>query len=1206
MKKFLLLVISGFLLIVFPHESNPSEFRQRLEAVMGVKKIPHATESLFTNVLMQEKLKQLKALQEERDHIKVVQQEEAPALRALLESLRNELEAAKEQIRKRPDDDILSQLSTVLNETVQVTKDIPRLREQLVKLLNEFIKSLSSFIEDKDFSSFRKEKLQEFLIYSFEDLQKLYEMIGDQEKRVTQLGEQESNSKAELENLKKSITATKDAYKKRQEERAAKNNASDSKADDRSIALINAEERLYKQKQKRDDIQLRYVSQQLAYLAFQHFIAKTQLDILKEHKNKIKGSIKVTESSVIQAQEDLKKKQREYFATKEQYRLEIDQFTVQQKKVEQEVQGLSKYYNIALGTDIDDWTYTPKKSVSSYIGLCYVGLANTELLTIKLKQEMIEAQSALLDAQAMYEKIQVRIKESYYKITSRALTTDEALAREIKLYDEPKSEAQVALTRYKDKLARASALLNSRKKILDTLNSLKNNIVQQQETVFKDNELAYNQCLQMLSIAEKHLQEQVAILGKLTGVYSGIMAEYTGTTQVIQFIVEEFQTSPLYNRSELAIAWDAVRSSLADIRLFIDDVGGYVTQLQPKQLLNAAFGILKNPQQLFMSLILLLSLIAALWAVRWLIGLLHTVLVRLSTRRRGFVRFLMLWSVAILHFIRNYYVSIMIWIILFAMLTFEKTTDYYLIILFYLVSIPFFIYLINRFIKFIIAFNEQHDYVFLAPDFQRRFAMVISFLLYATVTIFFFRMAFMLSGYYGSEVPTILLALNFIIFQISLILLIAKDQILNLIPTSNDFWIWFRGRVDRYYLLLLLFVIATIVMSNPYVGYGKLVLHVLLALVYTALLFIGLFWLHGMFKRGTSRILFAQEDEGVRERFYNAKTWYGIAIIASFVIVGLIGIIVGSHIWGPILPGSILPKITFGTVREWFYTPLIEGVEPVINLSAIVKLLLFIVGGVLFAQALNRFVYDKVFDLLLVDTGVQHTVTTISQYLVIIVAILLGFNSIGLGGPVSFLLLSLSFSLGWVLKEPLSDFVAYFIILVQRPIKIGDFINIDENISGIVRKITPRAVIIRRKNSTTLVVPNFSIISKTIVNWNYTSGFIAFGDIYVRIDYAEDPEKVRRLLFEALESHPSVLKNPKPMVRLDEFGMYGYTFTVRGFLSSMYVLDQWDIAADIRIRILKKLHEHKIRIARPAQPQMVENDDQKKLPGENEQFRAND
>ena len=69
MKNFIIRV-SIFLLLVSMHLGQASELRQRLETAMGIKKIPHATESLFTNVLMQEKLKQLKSLQEERDQIK--------------------------------------------------------------------------------------------------------------------------------------------------------------------------------------------------------------------------------------------------------------------------------------------------------------------------------------------------------------------------------------------------------------------------------------------------------------------------------------------------------------------------------------------------------------------------------------------------------------------------------------------------------------------------------------------------------------------------------------------------------------------------------------------------------------------------------------------------------------------------------------------------------------------------------------------------------------------------------------------------------------------------------------------------------------------------------------------------------------------------------------------------------------------------------
>ena len=131
---------------------------------------------------------------------------------------------------------------------------------------------------------------------------------------------------------------------------------------------------------------------------------------------------------------------------------------------------------------------------------------------------------------------------------------------------------------------------------------------------------------------------------------------------------------------------------------------------------------------------------------------------------------------------------------------------------------------------------------------------------------------------------------------------------------------------------------------------------------------------------------------------------------------------------------------------------------------------------------MNRFVLDRVFDLLLVDPGVQHTVTSITQYIVILIAVFLGFQSAKLGEIVQIIMGALILGLGLILKDPTTDFVAYFIILVQRPLKIGDYISIDEDITGAVRRITARAVILRRKNSTTLIVPNSYVISHTITN----------------------------------------------------------------------------------------------------------------------------
>ena len=133
-----------------------------------------------------------------------------------------------------------------------------------------------------------------------------------------------------------------------------------------------------------------------------------------------------------------------------------------------------------------------------------------------------------------------------------------------------------------------------------------------------------------------------------------------------------------------------------------------------------------------------------------------------------------------------------------------------------------------------------------------------------------------------------------------------------------------------------------------------------------------------------------------------------------------------------------------------------------------------------------------------------------------------------------------------------------------------------------MRKITARAVILRYKNSTTIVVPNSLVISKTLTNWNYTRNFIAFDDIIVHVDFAEDAERVRELLYNVVEQHPNILKNPKPWVRLDNFGEYGYVFMVRGFISSVYTLEKWEIASNIRIGIAKAFKQQGIKIALPT------------------------
>jgi len=176
--------------------------------------------------------------------------------------------------------------------------------------------------------------------------------------------------------------------------------------------------------------------------------------------------------------------------------------------------------------------------------------------------------------------------------------------------------------------------------------------------------------------------------------------------------------------------------------------------------------------------------------------------------------------------------------------------------------------------------------------------------------------------------------------------------------------------------------------------------------------------------------------------------------------------------------------------------------------------------------------------------------------------------------------------LGYIAKDPLSDFFAYFIILVQRPIKIGDYIVVDSpstaRLSGVVRHITPRYTVVRQRNSTTCLVPNSLLITKVVRNWHYSRTFIAFEDILVPVPQTASADLVRKLLLQVLDEHTYILKNPTPIVRLVDFTNNGYQFMVRGFLSSDKVMDKWEIESQVRLAIVRRLSEAGISLTSPT------------------------
>jgi small-conductance mechanosensitive channel len=1139
---------------------------------------PDTNQKLFVGVV-EEKQKLVEDLKKEQSELVFSDKIFLEKINQQIDETKTLSSAIDSELKKNPDDEFLIKQQSLLRESEQILKDTQRAQEDAALFLKELIDQLMQFLADTEFEVFKKKnKLQERLYYSFENLQELHDHIIDYERRITQLNDQEKSTRVEKDGRKRSLAIMQEEYEKRQQDLQSFIEMAGAESPfgtdiERDKELFKLEDRIYKYKKQLAEVRLREIGYKVLLVEFQHFIAKAHLDLFKKQLRIIKSAIHVSEADVALAEEDLAKEQKAYFTQKDLLRQQRENVVSQQKIKEKELQVLSKHYNISLGADIDEWSKKPRQTVDSYMSIVRIGALNADLLLLGKEKDLLDANIAFEEEKFNYKKIRTEEKKTYHKISTRGFLTEEEIAKERTEYEIKKKDAEEKLKLYQAKINAVGNSLNQLKKTLDRITALHDDTEKQKDIIFKGKSKEYTTFTEELSRAESAIKKQVDVLGKLTGLYSGIVSELNSTVRLIDFISTELQASTIWYRPAYAITLEGVKNIVSDSQAFFNDVRIYLTQFNVKVfLIHLKESFMRPLETLLLIVKILLLMLFFSLLKRYETYILHLLFVR--SRAYGSLIGIASFIVgAILAFIRNFHRTIFIWILLF--LVCGMIPDHYIYILFYLVSIPLLLYLSNRFIKLLISLNNQYDHVLLSEDFQRRFDLVFSTLLYVSITIFFFRLAFMLSSVYvRSELPTILLAGNFIILQISLILLITKEQIMGIIPEHTDFWRWIYIHVNQYYYLILFFVITVIVMSNPYVGFGRLVFYLLSGLMYMLLLMKALSFLHDFVKRLTSFLFFSQEETIVRERFSYAKTCFGLVIIASFVLLGFIGFIVSAKIWGW--------DVTLSDFRQWLTVPLLlEGTTHPISTLSLLKIIAYVLGGLAVAYSLKQYVLARIFDLLLVESGVQHTVTSIIQYVVIIIALFIGFNSVGLGALIGYIFTALALSIGLYIKDPISDFVSYFIILVQRPIKIGDYVQIDSETMGVVRKITPRSVILRRKNSTTIVVPNSHVMSKSIENWNYVRNFIAINDISLLVYFKENPQQVKEILQVAVEAHPNVLKNPRSIIRLSNFSEIGYEFMVRCFISSAYTLEMWDIGSDIRLLIAKALRDQGIELAIP-------------------------
>jgi potassium efflux system protein len=211
------------------------------------------------------------------------------------------------------------------------------------------------------------------------------------------------------------------------------------------------------------------------------------------------------------------------------------------------------------------------------------------------------------------------------------------------------------------------------------------------------------------------------------------------------------------------------------------------------------------------------------------------------------------------------------------------------------------------------------------------------------------------------------------------------------------------------------------------------------------------------------------------------------------------------------------------------------------------------------------------------DTGVRVAIATLVRYTITIVGFIVVFGVVGLTwSNVQWLAAALTFGLGFGLQEIVANFVSGLILLVERPVRVGDVVTIG-NLMGRVTRIQIRATTITLWDRSEMIVPNKEFITTKLVNWTLSDSKRRI-EIPVRIAYGADLDRVKETLTGIAEQHPEVLPDPAPHTLLLAFGDDAIQFELRfvvDFGKGLTVKDEVQMAID------KAFHEQGIEFALP-------------------------
>ena len=214
-----------------------------------------------------------------------------------------------------------------------------------------------------------------------------------------------------------------------------------------------------------------------------------------------------------------------------------------------------------------------------------------------------------------------------------------------------------------------------------------------------------------------------------------------------------------------------------------------------------------------------------------------------------------------------------------------------------------------------------------------------------------------------------------------------------------------------------------------------------------------------------------------------------------------------------------------------------------------------------------------------IDPGLRYTIARLASYLLIVLGVLAGLRLVGVDmTSIAVLFTALSVGIGFGLQYIAADIASGFILLFERPIRIGDRITIGED-EGDVKSINLRTTLVTTNDNISIIVPNSKLVSQRVINWSYGDPRARIA-IPVGVAYDSNVELVTETLILAAEGVENVLSEPAPRVQFLKFGDSSLDF--RLLVWSVQPRRHLEIKSDINFRIWTLFRERGIEIPYPT------------------------